>query len=122
MILGIGTDLCSISRVEKILNREGEDGAFFRRTFTEAERMEASARHDRAQFYAARFAVKEAVAKALRCRTDLREIESLHREDGSPYVRLSENLQKLGVSRLHLSITHEGDSALAFVVAEKDSE
>ena len=65
MIKGIGLDMCSISRVQSILDREGPDGAFFRRAFSDAEREEASLRHDLAAFYAARFAVKEAVFKAV---------------------------------------------------------
>ena len=65
MIKGVGIDMCSISRIQHILDREGKDGAFFRRAFSETETEEASLRHDLAAFYAARFAVKEAVFKAL---------------------------------------------------------
>ena len=57
MIAGIGVDLCSISRIEGILNREGPDGPFFRRVFTPAEQAEAEHRHNKAEYYAARFAV-----------------------------------------------------------------
>ena len=127
MIAGIGVDLCSISRIEGILNREGPDGPFFRRVFTPAEQAEAEYRHNKAEYYAARFAVKEAVYKAVAPHTssgfDLRIVESLHHEDGSPYVSLhgslSEFLQEAGIQALHLSVTTEGDSALAFVTAEK---
>lgn len=129
MIIGIGTDLCSISRIQKIIDREGLDGAFFRRAFTPAEQAEAAARHDKAAFYAARFAVKEAVFKAVAPRTeggfDLRLVESLHREDGSPYVSVTEKLKPLldeaGIRSLHLSVTTEGDLAQAFVVAEGEN-
>ena len=96
MIKGIGLDMCSISRVQSILDREGPDGAFFRRAFSDAEREEASLRHDLAAFYAARFAVKEAVFKAVAPLTekgfDLRIVESVHRPDGSPAVRVTEKL------------------------------
>ncbi len=126
MIIGIGTDLCSISRVEKIMDREGPDGAFFRRAFTPAEQSEAAARHDKAAFFAARFAVKEAVYKAVAPHTksgfDLRLVESLHRENGSPYVHVTEALEpfliEANIKTLHLSVTTEGDYAQAFVVAE----
>jgi holo-[acyl-carrier protein] synthase len=126
MIIGIGVDLCSISRIEKILEREGLNGPFFRRAFTSAEQQEAEARHDKAAFYAARFAVKEAVYKAVAPHTesgfDLRIVESLHKEDGCPFVSvdglLAPYLQEAGVRALHLSVTTEGGFAQAFVVAE----
>ena len=126
MIRGIGIDMCRISRIQSILDREGKDGAFFRRAFSDAEREEASMRHDLAAFYAARFAVKEAVFKAVAPQTkkgfDLRAVESAHREDGSPYVRINDSLrphlEEAGVQTLHLSITTEGDYAAAFVIAE----
>ena len=89
-----------------------------------AERKEGAARHDTAAFYAARFAVKEAVYKALGWHNlDLREIESLHRENGSPYVFINQALfqaiDSCRIVALHLSVTTEGDTAAAFVVAEK---
>ena len=126
MIIGIGVDLCQISRVQHILDREGPEGPFFRRAFTPAEQDEAKRRHDTAAFLAARFAVKEAVFKALAPHTkdgfDFRLVESLHRDDGSPYVHLTDSLlpylREAGVSRLHLSVSTEGDMAQAFVVAE----
>ena len=126
MVKGIGLDMCSISRIQRILDREGKDGAFFRRAFSASEQAEASLRHDLAAFYAARFAVKEAVFKAVAPSTekgfDLRAVESAHREDGSPYVLISESLrpylEEAGVTALHLSVTTEGDFAAAVVVAE----
>ena len=126
MVKGIGLDLCGISRIQRILDREGAEGAFFRRAFSEAEREEASLRHDLAAFYAARFAVKEAVFKAVAPLTekgfDLRVVESVHRPDGSPAVRVTDALQpyldEAGIRTLHLSITTEGDFAAAMVVAE----
>ena len=126
MIKGIGIDLCMISRVQSILEREGPDGPFFRRAFTLAEQHEADGKRDRAAFFAARFAVKEAVYKAVAPLTkngfDLRIVESLHRPDGSPYVSVTDNLRpylaEAGVSALHLSVSTEGDFAQAMVIAE----
>ncbi len=64
MILGIGSDLCDIRRIEKSLQRFGE--RFTLRVFSEAERARAERRvHGRAATYAKRFAAKEACAKAL---------------------------------------------------------
>jgi len=126
MVKGVGVDLCSISRIQKILEREGPDGAFFRRAFSAAEQEGASLRHDLAAYYAARFAVKEAVFKAVAPLTkqgfDLRIVESIHRRDGSPVVCITEALrpflEEAGIGTLHLSVTTEGDYAAAFVVAE----
>ena len=126
MVKGIGVDLCSISRIQKILDREGPEGAFFRRAFSAAEREAASHRHDLAAYYAARFAVKEAVFKAVAPLTekgfDLRIVESVHRPDGSPIVCMTDALrpflEEAGIGTLHLSVSTEGDYAAAFVVAE----
>jgi holo-[acyl-carrier protein] synthase len=64
MIIGLGSDLCDIRRIEEALARFGE--RFTQRIFTEAERARAERRpHARAASYAKRFAAKEACAKAL---------------------------------------------------------
>ena len=121
MIHGVGIDICQISRIEDLLSRSGEDGAFFRRGFTERERAEAEKRRDKACFYAGRFAVKEAVRKAVGF-GDLRQIESLHRDDGSPYVCMENDfgckLREAGLT-VHISVSNEGDSAVALAIAEK---
>tara|TARA_R110002073_G_scaffold36992_8_gene107512 strand:+ start:328 stop:729 length:402 start_codon:yes stop_codon:yes gene_type:complete len=63
MIIGIGTDLIDIRRIEKSLDRFGE--RFTNRIFTEIERTKSERRANRAASYAKRFAAKEACAKAL---------------------------------------------------------
>src|SRR5208283_5250654 len=63
MIIGIGSDLCDIRRIEETLARHGE--RFIARCFTEIERRRSDRRADRAASYAKRFAAKEACAKAL---------------------------------------------------------
>ena len=126
MIIGIGVDLCAISRIQAILDRGGTDDSFFRRAFTAAEQAEAETRHDKAAFYAARFAVKEAVFKAVAPHTekgfDFRIVESLHYSHGGPYVNITDALrpylEEAGVKHLHLSVSTEGDLAEAFVIAE----
>ncbi|MCR5089848.1 MAG: holo-ACP synthase [Oscillospiraceae bacterium] len=125
MIHGIGFDLCQISRIQNILDREGPDGSFFLHCFTAAERAEGRCRGNRADFYAARFAVKEAAAKAIGPGIiDLRRIESLHHPDGSPYISLTEELNsvlsKKGITSLHLSVSTEGDFAGAVVLADSE--
>jgi len=63
MILGLGSDLCDIRRIEKILETYGE--RFLNRVFTDIERAKSGRRAARAASYARRFAAKEACAKAL---------------------------------------------------------
>ncbi len=63
MIIGIGSDLIDIRRIQKSMDRFGE--RFTKRVFTEAERARAESRPTTAQTYAKRFAAKEACAKAL---------------------------------------------------------
>src|SRR5476649_555952 len=63
MILGLGSDLCDIRRIEKVLEAHGE--RFIARLFTDIERAKSDKRASRAASYAKRFAAKEACAKAL---------------------------------------------------------
>src|SRR5262249_57610463 len=63
MILGVGSDLIDVRRIERTIERHGE--RFLARIFTAAERMKADGRARRAETYAKRFAAKEACAKAL---------------------------------------------------------
>ena len=125
MIRGVGIDMASIEDIRRYM-AASDSGAFLRRTFTQAERAEGRSRPDLAEYYAARFAAKEAVFKAVAHLTaektfDLRIVETLNAEDGSPYVNtrgeLGEILREAGVDALHISITTEGSFAAAFVVA-----
>lgn len=122
MIVGLGIDLCQVSRIERALLRH--PGRFAARLYTAAERGYCEARAYPAQHYAARFAAKEALLKALKVPPGLswHEIEVRQDEDGAPRLWLSgrakDAADRLGVARLHLSLTHSGDSAAAFVIAE----
>ena len=124
-MLGIGVDMVDIEQIRQLLIPE--DGAFFRRTFTADEREAALAKPDRAEYLATRFAVKEAVFKAVGPRTkdkifDYRRIETLNAPDGSPYVVVDDFLRGLmdeaGFAEIAVSITTEGPYAVAFVVEE----
>jgi len=127
MIRGIGVDLAEIREVKRLAEVSG--GAFIEKTFTEQERADSLKAADRWEYLAARFAAKEAVFKAvahlLKERTfDFRKIETLNREDGSPYAAVTPMLQDImaeaGVERLHISLTHEKEYACAFVIAESN--
>lgn len=123
MVIGIGTDMVYIPDIARYMQQP----EFIVHTFTKSEQRDAEQRFNRAEYFAARFAAKEAVFKAIAYRTrkkgfDLRIVETLNREDGSPYICIGEELQQYldeaGVKKLHISITTETDYAIAFVVAE----
>ena len=120
-VIGIGTDLCAVSRMEKAIAKEH----FYTRVFLEGERAYLDGKgKTRAQSAAAMFAAKEAVAKALG--TGFAggvmpwTIEITH-AGGAPGVRLhgaaQERLAALGGGRMLLSLSHVGNMAMAFAVA-----
>jgi holo-[acyl-carrier protein] synthase len=114
--VNVGLDVIEIARIRKALARPG----FRERCFTEAERAYCDARPNPPQHYAARFAGKEAVGKALGCgvRFTWREIEIA----GSPKpgVRLSGRTkqwsEKVRAGRIDLSMTHSKELAAAICV------
>ncbi|GJD34662.1 holo-ACP synthase [Methylobacterium aerolatum] len=128
MILGIGSDLCDIRRIEKALARHGD--RFTHRVFTEGERARCDRRKARAEGYARRFAAKEACAKALG--TGLsegvfwRDMEVVNLPSGQPTLRLTggaaERLAALlppgHAARVHVSLTDDPPLAQAFVIIE----
>jgi holo-[acyl-carrier protein] synthase len=126
MILGIGSDLVDVGRIEKVIERHGE--RFLARVFTPAERARAERRANRAATYAKRFAAKEACAKALgtglRAGVFWRDIGVVNLPSGQPTLRLSggalarlEALTPDGCeAKIDLTITDEGPLAQAFVV------
>lgn len=118
MLIGVGTDIVEIGRIEKALSRKG----FSERVFTEEERRQS---RGRASFLAGCFAVKEAVAKCLG--TGFRklspyDIEVLRDAAGKPYVRLSggaeREYRRLKGGVIEVSISDTEALALAFAVLE----
>ena len=128
MIIGVGSDLCDIRRVEETLDRHGE--RFIARCFTDIERRKSEGRKDRAASYAKRFAAKEACAKALgtglRRGVFWRDMGVVNLPSGQPTMRLTggaaERLAAITppgcVAFIHLTITDEHPLAQAFVVIE----
>ena len=119
----IGVDLIEIGRVERALARYGS--GFRERVFTEAERTYCESKPNPAQHYAARFAGKEAVGKALGCgvRFTWREIEIAGRP--KPGVHLSGRTkawaERVQAGEIDLSMTHSRELAAAIcVVADVD--
>lgn len=125
MILGVGFDLVDIARVAALLEGKGERAVA--RLFSPAEAEYARARAEPARHFAARFAAKEAVYKALAGSEDARGIgwrdtEVVVEWDGRPravlHGRAAERAAALGVVRVHLSLTHAEHVAGAVVVLE----
>lgn len=128
MILGIGSDLCDIRRIEQSLARHGE--RFTHRLFTEVERAKAEGRAHRAATYAKRFAAKEACSKALgtgiRRGVFWKDMGVVNLPSGRPsleltggaLVRLAEMTPAGHEAIIHLSITDDFPWAQAFVVIE----
>ncbi|HZA50190.1 MAG TPA: holo-ACP synthase [Myxococcaceae bacterium] len=120
-IVGLGLDVCAVDRIQRIL-QSPRGGRFLERVYTPAERDVCGKRADAASAYAARFAAKEALVKALGAPPGLRWQEmEIVRESGAPRFRLSgaaaEEVRQRAV-RIHLSMTHDGGVAAATVVLE----
>ncbi len=118
-VVGVGVDVMEIERFAEALARRPRIAD---RCFTEAEAAYCSAKPFPPQHFAARFAAKEAVGKALGIgMTRWREVEVV-RGRGAPTIalhgRYAERGRQLGVTRIHISLTHGDHSAIAFAVAE----
>lgn len=118
-IEGVGVDVVEIDRFAAALERRPR---IAERCFTDAERAYCAAKPFPPQHYAARFAAKEAVGKALGIgMTRWREVEVV-RGRGAPTIalhgRYAERARQMGVDRVHVSLTHGRDSAMAFAVVE----
>lgn len=129
MIVGIGSDLSDIRRIQKSLDRFGD--RFTNRVFTETERTRSEAKPDRAASYAKRFAAKEACAKALGTGVPRRGVHwadmgVVNQRSGKPTMALTggaaERLASLipdGMSPvIHVSLTDDHPYAQAFVIIE----
>lgn len=126
MIIGIGSDLIDIRRIEKTLERFGE--RFTNRVFTEIERAKSDRRQERAASYAKRFAAKEACSKALgtgiRMGVAWREMGVVNLPTGQPTIRLTGSaaarleamIPKGFRPSINLTITDDFPLAQAFVV------
>jgi len=121
-ILGIGVDLVEVARLEQSISRQGE--RFLQRVFTANEIAYCSAMKSPGPNYAARFAAKEAVAKAfgtgLGAQLSFQDIEVRRKASGEPYVVLHGEGAKLarrrGVRQILLSLSHTASYAVAQVV------
>jgi holo-[acyl-carrier protein] synthase len=128
VIIGIGSDLIDIRRIEKTLERFGD--RFVQRCFTEIEQARSDRRKERAASYAKRFAAKEACSKALGTGLSMgvnwREMGVVNLPGGKPTMelaggaakRLADLMPEGHEAVLHLTITDDYPLAQAFVVIE----
>lgn len=124
MIAGIGTDIVLFERFQRFID-EGNN-ALMQRLFTEQERIICEARKGAAACYAARFAAKEAFLKALgsglRDGLSWQDMEVINDELGKPGLHLSgkalEIFSAKQLSKIFLSLSHDGGYAVAMVVLE----
>lgn len=122
MICGLGIDLVDIARMEKMLARW--ERRFLEKIFTAEEIAVCEARVNRAASYAARFAAKEACAKALGTGWDhsfsWKDFSVRNETNGRPLPCLSPRLQeRLADLTVHLSLSHTEQHATAIVIFEK---
>ena len=129
MIIGLGSDLCNIERIQNSLDRFGE--RFEQRCFTDIEREKAALRpFTMAGTYAKRFAAKEAFSKAVgtgfKRGVFMRDIGVVNAPSGAPALsltngaakRLAEMLPQGHEARIHVTLTDDHPWAQAFVIIE----
>ena len=124
MIYGIGVDQVDLNRVRKLLNKS--QTKFEKRCFTQNEIIYANRFNDPAKRLGARFAAKEAVMKSLG--KGWREISWKDIEvtgGGKPTIntfgRASATVKEKNIIKIHISLSHENENAIAFAISEKDN-
>ena len=128
MIVGLGIDIFDVCRMERVLC-EGDAG-LSHDLFTPDEIADCQARRQPARHFAARFALKEAIVKALSLGdgrgTPWREIEVRIGEDGAPRVTLHGSLERLaaerGIRRVLVSLAHAHGLAIAGAILESQHD
>lgn len=125
-VVALGLDLVQIDRLAEMLERRGD--RLLERLFTDAERAYCDRRKRRATHYAGRFAVKEAVMKALGTGwaqgVRWRDIEVVRQPGRAPELALhgasARIARERGIARIHITITHDAGLAAAVAVAESE--
>ena len=121
MIIGIGTDIVQVNRIEKVIKRTK---CFIDKAFTDKEIEYIRKKNNNSQTIAGYFAAKEAMAKALGTGfrgVGLRDIEIINDSLGKPSIRISDKIEKILQCQnynIFLSISHTNENAIAFVVLE----
>jgi len=121
-MLGVGIDICEVSRFDRLKTNQ----AFLDRVFTQNEQNYCMPKKRSSESLAARFAAKEAFSKAVGTGISngisLDEIEIINDELGRPSICLSgktkETIEKNGIIKIHVTISHEKSLAVAVVIIE----
>lgn len=120
-IKGIGVDVVDVTRMKEMLRDQGD--AFTGKVFTEAEIAYCRSKRNPHEHFAARFAAKEAVSKALQTgwRGEFRwkDVEVMNEPSGAPRIVLYGDLAKtLQAKTIHLSLSHTEKTVVAFAIIE----
>ncbi len=126
MILGLGTDIVTVSRIRDML--EKHESSFMKRVFCDEELLEFHSRKSGEMYLAGRWAAKEAASKALGVgmgeQCGWKDISIGNDAAGKPQLSLSgkaaELAQSMRVSAIHVSISHEKEHAVSCVILEGD--
>jgi len=127
MILGVGTDIVQIVRFRRAIERW--QGRFLERLFSEREQAECLEKRDPVPHLAVKFAAKEAFGKAMGtgfgALVSPREVEVLHDPSGAPRFAVSgrtrHQMDKQNIRRVFLSLSHDAEMGIAFVIMEGDT-
>jgi holo-[acyl-carrier protein] synthase len=122
-VFGIGIDVVEVERIASAIERHGEP--FLAKLFTAGEREYCETRKNPAMHFAARFAAKEAVSKALGTgiggNAGLLDMEIVHDAAGAPKIRLAGAAERFsrenGITEIQISLTHARDYAAANAIA-----
>ncbi len=122
MIAGIGVDLVDVERMKSAIN--AWEDSFLKKMFTNTEITYCSSKKSPYKHYAARFAVKEAVSKAMHTgwsgKFRWQDVEVVNEPSGEPKVNLHGKVATaLKGNRVHVSISHTETTVVAFAVIEK---
>lgn len=124
MIVGIGIDISSQTRIQKSVDKLGDK--FLQRILTDEEIALCQRYREPAARYAGRFAVKEAFMKAIGTgmyKIGFHDIQVFNHDSGAPYIKITgraqQILSELAVQHIHVSISHDMDMAVGMVILEK---
>ena len=118
MILGVGVDIVEVQRLRKALERHRR---LYQRLFSDRELQDCEGSPQKFARLAGRFAAKEAVAKALGTSLSWKDVEVTNESGGRPLVILSRRAKAMAKgARIHLSISHGKEYAVAHAVACKE--
>ncbi|HOK03002.1 MAG TPA: holo-ACP synthase [Spirochaetota bacterium] len=115
MIVGTGIDLVKIIRIEELFVQYGDR---FLKKILSSEEIKNIPSVQKEEYIAGRFAAKEALAKATEHRFNMTEISVLNDSSGKPFFSGKFFENEMAGKKIHLSISHDGDYAVAFVVIE----